>query len=73
MFAKFQRREIMRCMVKLNDLEEMVEPPLGGTSGDLTLAPPQEEAMDLDGVAGRMTETNDKAKLSPGEENFGLV
>ena len=27
-FAKFHRRKIMRGMVKLNDLEDMVEPPL---------------------------------------------
>lgn len=31
MFTKFQRREIMYCMVKLNDLEDLAEPPLGGT------------------------------------------
>ena len=29
--------------------------------------------MDLDGEAGRMTEVNDKAQFSCGEENFGLV
>ena len=29
-YAKFQHREIMRCMVKLNHLEDMVEPPLDG-------------------------------------------
>jgi hypothetical protein len=29
-FSKFQCREIMRCIVKLNDLEDMVEPPLEG-------------------------------------------
>lgn len=27
-FAKFERREIMRGMVKLNELEDMAEPPL---------------------------------------------
>jgi hypothetical protein len=29
-FAKFQRREIMRGMVKLNDQEDLDEPPLAG-------------------------------------------
>ena len=29
-FAKFQRREILRGMVKLNDLEDLVKPPLDG-------------------------------------------
>lgn len=48
MYARFQRREIMRCMVKLNDLEELVEQPLGGTLGASTLGIPKDEAMDLD-------------------------
>ena len=44
----------MHCMVKLNDLEELAEPPMGGTSRDLTSTPPQEEAMDLDEEAERL-------------------
>lgn len=31
MFVKFQRREIMRGMVKLNDLEDLAEPLLHGS------------------------------------------
>ena len=31
LFAKFQRHEIMGGMVKLNDLEDMAEPPLHGS------------------------------------------
>lgn len=48
MFAKFQWREIMWCMVKLNDLEELAEPLLGGTPGALTSTPPKDVEMDLD-------------------------
>lgn len=40
-FAKFQRREIMQSLVKINDLEELVEPPLGGTPKDNTSGPPK--------------------------------
>ena len=29
-FAKYQWREAMRCMVKLQDLVDLVEPSLGG-------------------------------------------
>lgn len=29
-FAKFQRREMMRGLVKLNELEDVAEPPFGG-------------------------------------------
>ena len=63
----------MRCMVKLNDLEELVEPPLGGTLGASTSAPPQDEAMDLEEEARRLAEANDMAQFSPREANFGLV
>ena len=58
MFAKFQRREIMCCMVKLNDLEELAKLPLGGTSGASSSALPQEEAMDLEDKVGRLAEAN---------------
>lgn len=32
LFVKFQHHEIMCGMVKLNDLEDMVEPPLHGST-----------------------------------------
>ena len=38
-FAKFQRREIMRGMVKLNDLEDLAEPPLDGGPKSSSLTP----------------------------------
>lgn len=63
----------MRCMVKLNDLEELAKLPLGGTPGASTSAPPQEEAINLDGEAGRMMEVKDKAQLSSGEDNFSFM
>ena len=37
-------------MVKLHDLEDLGEPPLGGNSGAMTSNHPKDEAMDLDGV-----------------------
>lgn len=33
-YAKFQHQEIMLCMVKLNDLEDMAEPPFEGAPVD---------------------------------------
>ena len=47
MFVKFQCREIMRGLVKVNDLEELAEPPLGGTLEASTLGPLKEEMLDL--------------------------
>ena len=39
----------MRCMVKLQDLVDFVEPLLGVTSGASTSDHSKDEAMDLDG------------------------
>ena len=63
----------MRCMVKLNDLEELAEPPLGETLGTLTSAPPKDDAMDLTEKEGRLVEANEMAQFSLGEANYGLV
>jgi hypothetical protein len=58
MFVKFQQREIMQCMVKLNDLDELVEPLLEGTPGTSTLELPKDAAMDLDEANGLQEEAN---------------
>ena len=73
MFVKFQRREIMRCMVKLNDLEELVEPLLGGNSRASTSDLPKDTAMDLDEADGLQDVASADAQFSPNEANFGLV
>ena len=52
MYARFQRCEIMRCMVKINDLEELAKPPLSGTLGASTSGPPKDEAMDMEESIG---------------------
>ena len=41
-FVKFQRREIMRGLVKVNDLEELAKPSLRGTSEARASGPPKE-------------------------------
>lgn len=63
----------MRCMVKLNNVEELAEPPLGGNLGTLTSAQPKDVAMDLEEEEGRLKEENEMAQLSPGEANYCLV
>ena len=52
-FAKFQRCEIMRGMVKLNDLEDMAEPPMNGGLEASSSAQRQQEGMDSEAGAGR--------------------
>lgn len=63
----------MHCMVKFNDLEEMVEPSLGGTLGASTSTPPKDEAMDLEEEEGRLVDANEMAQFSLDEANYGQV
>lgn len=52
LYACFQRREIMCCMVKINDLEEQEEPSLSGTMGASTSATYKGDAMDVEESVG---------------------
>ena len=72
-FVKFQRKEIMRSLVKVNDLEELAEPPLGGTSEASTSGPPKEEKLDREVEDAMREEANEDAQLSPGEAQVGLL
>ena len=67
MYARFQRREIMRCMVKINDLEELGEPPLSGTLGASTSGTPKDDAMDVEESMGLEKEAKLAAQFSLGE------
>ena len=73
MFAKFQGQEIMRCMVKLNDLEELAETTLGGNSGTSTSDLPKDATMDLDEADKLQEMASADAQFSADEANFGLV
>ena len=72
-YAKFQQLEIMRCMVKLNDLEDMAEPPLYGVPEASALAPRQHEGMETDAEAGRRAGAPGNAQFSPDDDNLGPV
>ena len=67
LFAHFQHREIMRCMVKINDLEERAESPLYGMMGASTSASFKGDAMDVEESFGLQEGTRLAAHLSPGE------
>ena len=73
MYARFQRHEIMRCMVKINDLEELVEPLLGGTLGTSTLGLPKNEVMDVDESVRFWEEAKLVAQFNPNEASIGLL
>lgn len=52
LYSRFQRREIMRCMVKINDLEEEAEPPLSGMMDSSTSSTSKGDAMDVEESVG---------------------
>ena len=57
----------MRCMVKINDLEERAEPLMCGTMGAFTSASYKGDAMDVEESVGLQEGTCLAAHLSPGE------
>lgn len=71
-FAKLQRREIMRSMVKLHDLGDFVEPPWRGMMEASTSGLPRDESMELDEAIGNHDEDTAGTSTSPGEANLGL-
>jgi hypothetical protein len=71
MYARFQRLEIMRCMVKINDLEELAEPPLSGTLGASTSSTPKDNAMDVEESVGLQEEAKLATQFSPGKAHTG--
>ena len=50
----------MRCMVKINDLEEKVEPPLNGTMGASTFGNLWDDVMEVEEILG----LRDEARLA---------
>ena len=72
-YAKFQCREIMCCMVKLNDMEDMAERPLDGVLEASSSVMRQDDAMDLEAKAGRRAGVNNTTQFSSEHENFGPV
>ena len=52
LYARFQHRKIMRCMVKINDLEEQADPLLSGMLVDSTSGTPKDDAMGIEERVG---------------------
>ena len=61
----------MRCMVKINDLEELAEPLLSGTLGASTSGTPKDDAMDVEESVGVQEEAKMVAQFSPDEAHTG--
>jgi hypothetical protein len=71
MYARFQCQEIMRCIVKINDLEEQVKSPLSGTLGASTSGTPKDDAMDVEESVGLQEEAKLAAQFSPSDAHVG--
>lgn len=71
--AKFQRREIMRSLVKVNELEELVEPPLGSILEASTSGPSREELHGMEMGDAMWDAKNEDPDFSPGEVCVGLL
>ena len=63
----------MQGLVKVNDLEELLEPPLGGTPKVSTSGPPKEEMLDLEVEDSMQGESNVDAQFHPGEAQNGQM
>ena len=71
-FAKHYQREAMHNLVKLQDLVDLVDPPLGGTPATIVSEHTKEEAMELDDEEEEQEEDTSGGQRSPGEANLGL-
>ena len=72
-FPKFQRREMMRGLVKLNELEDVVEPLLGGNQERSVSRLPRDEPMDMEAEDVALGEVKDDSWFNPGESRLGLL
>ena len=66
MYARFQRREFMRSLVKISDLEELAEPSLSGEMRASSSATYKGDAMDVDESVVLQEEARLAQQLSPG-------
>ena len=72
-FAKFQCREMMRGLVKINELEDIAEPPLGGNQETSVSRLPKDKPMDMEAEDAVLKEAEEEARFSPGESQIGLL
>ena len=73
LFVKFQRRDIMRGLVKLNELEEVAKPPLGGLPKASSSRMPRDDMQDLDDDEAALEDEGEVERFSPGESQLGLL
>ena len=60
-------------LVKLNVLEEVVEPPLGGPSEVTTTGSPKDEMLDLEVDDAVSEDDNEATRFIPSKTHIGLL
>ena len=71
-FAKHYQKELIHSLVKIQDLVDLVETPLGGLSTMTSSGQMRNEEMDLDEEEEEQAKDTPGGKDSPGEANLGL-
>ena len=63
----------MRGLVKLNELEDVAEPLLGGNQELSVSRLPRDEPMDMEAEDTVLEEAEEDARFNPGESRIGLL
>ena len=63
----------MRGLGKFNELEDIIEPPLGGHQEASILRLPRDDPLDMEADDATLEEEEAKARFSPGESQIGLL
>lgn len=71
-FAKHYWKEVIRGLVKIKDLVDLAEPPLGGLSAATSARQRCNEDMELDAEEEELERNSQDTLNSPSEANLGL-
>ena len=71
-FAKHYQKEVMCGLVKIQDLLDLVEPPLGGLSSATSVGQWCSEDMELDVEEEELEPNSQGSSDNPNETNIGL-
>lgn len=63
----------MRGLVKLNELEDVIEPPLNSNQETSISRLPRDEPLDMEAEDAALEEAEEKAWFNPGESQIGLL
>ena len=71
LFAQFHRRETIRYIIKINNLEEKVEPPLSGVMGASFSGNSRDDGMEVEESAGLQDKVRFATQFSLGGVAIG--